>query len=705
LLASPENNISVVGDDDQSIYKFRGASISNILKFKEDYKQASEITLTENYRSTQAILDLSYKFIQQNNPERLEAKLKISKKLISDKKLDGEIQVMHARTVYEEACLVVDKLIELKEKENLSLNDFAILVRANDHAEPFLLELAKRGLPYIFVANRGLYRKPFILDILAYLRLLDNYHESENLFRVFNMSKFKIADEELINYSQWAKRKTVSLYEIIKDQYKNSKIKELLDLLNKHTQLARNLPISELMVRVLQDLGLIKDLVEDSIENSENRSVLEQFYRKVQSYEKDNEDKSLKGFLNQIGLEMEAGDQGELAFNPDLGPDAIRVMTVHSSKGLEFACVFVVNMVEQRFPSRDRKEQIEIPQSLVKEILPEGDVHLMEERRLFYVAATRAKQFLYFTWANDYGGSTHKKPSRFLVEIGLEQKPFKATPVGQVFFTSQPSLPKLKPKLRVPETFSFSGINCFLNCPLEFKYRYIYQLPLPGAAQLSFGDTIHKTLEKYLKQFIQLNNRQQADLFGKKKSDLELPAKELLQKYYAECWVDDWYQDKIQKRDYQKLGLKMLEAFFDKLAGDPKPIKFLEKRFRLKLGDYKFTGKIDRADENPDGTIEIIDYKTGAVKEKLSPEDKTQLLIYQWAAEEEFKEKVKSLRYWYLANLRDSTEFLGSKKDIEDVKEKMLDAIKQIVAAVETNSFAELDRKKSHECKFRHLEA
>ncbi len=704
LLAQPENNITVVGDDDQSIYKFRGASISNILKFKEDYRKATEVTLTENYRSTQDILDLAYDFIQQNNPYRLESKLKISKKLAANKKDKGEIVVLHSQTVYEEAIMTVQKILELKDKHYFSWNDFAILVRANDHAEPFISELAKRGLPYIFVANRGLYKKPFILDLIAYLKLLDNYHESENLFRVFNMQKFKISDDDLIALSQSAKRRALSLFEVAREKITNPKIKSLLELLTRHTQLARELNTSELVVKILTDLELLKGLTEDSVENSENRSVLEQFYRKILAFEKDSNDKSLKGFLNQIQLELEAGDEGELVFNPDLGPEAIRVMTIHAAKGLEFACVFVVNLVEQRFPTRERKEQIEIPQELVKEILPEGDVHLMEERRLFYVAATRAKQYLYFTWADDYGGSTHKKPSRFLVETNLEEKPFKATPAGKVFFTKQSPLPKGKTKLKVPETFSFSGINTFLNCPLEYKYRYLYQLPLPGAAALSFGDTIHKSLEKYLRTFDQLNSRQQADLFGTKKEALEIPKKELLQKFYQESWQDDWYPDKINKEIYRKLGLKMLETFYEKFSEEPKPIEFLEQRFKLKLGDYKFVGKIDRADRNPDGTIEIVDYKTGAVKEKLSTENKTQLLIYQWAAEEEFHKKVKSLRYWYLANLRDSIEFLGTQKEIEDVKNKILETINEIVAAIETNSFATLDNRKSHDCKFRHLE-
>ena len=705
-LLAAQNNITVVGDDDQSIYKFRGASISNILKFQEDYPKAKEITLTENYRSTQTILDMSYRFIQQNNPERLESKLKISKRLKAETPDGGKIAVIHAKTGYDEATQTIDKIIELTEAENFNFNDFAILVRANDHAEAFIAELSKRGVPYIFVANRGLYRKPFILDLLAYFRLLDNYHESENLFRVLNMQKFKIAEEDLINYSGIAKRKTLSLYEVIKEVRNSKPIEELLNLIARHTRLASERPVSELIVKILDDLGLTRTLLEDSIQNSENRSLLEQFYRKAQKYEEENADKSLKGFLNQIRLELESGDAGQMLSNLEAGPEAVKVMTIHAAKGLEFECVFVVNMVDQRFPSRPRSEQIELPQELVKEILPEGDVHLMEERRLFYVAATRAKRFLYLTWADDYGGVTHKKPSRFLVELGLEQEIAKTGPVGQVFFVKQPALINVKTKLKLPDTFSFSQISTFLHCPLEYKYKYIYRLPLPGEAQLSFGVTIHKTLEKFLKTMIQLNSQKQPDLFGKATNDkLQIPKKELLIKFYNDSWVDDWFADKIQKQKYRELGPQLLNNFFEKFSKDPKLPKFLERSFKLKLGKYKFVGKIDRGDINSSGTIDIVDYKTGAVKDKLSTVDKEQLLIYQWAAEEEFKEKVKSLSYWFLNGLEDSGEFVGTKDEIIKLQEKLLKTIEQIIETVQAGNFDSLDRRVSHDCKFRHFQS
>lgn len=711
LIAKSENNITVVGDDDQSIYKFRGASISNILKFKEDFPKTEEVTLIKNFRSSQNILNLAYDFIQLNNPERLESRLKISKKLQSTKSETGVIEVLHAPTVYDEACLVVDKIIELTRELNFSFNDFAILARANDHAEPFISELAKRGISYIFVANRGLYKKPIILDILAYLNLLDNYHENENLFRILNLSKFKINEHDLITISQTAKRKTASIYEVLKNQHivsitaeSRKKIAELLAFIDRHCYMASSKPVTEVLVTILSDLGIIRTLATDSLENVEDRSNIEQFYKKAQSFESDTTDKTTKGFLSQIKLEQEAGDQGQLSFNPDLGPDAVRIMTAHAAKGLEFACVFVINMVEQRFPSRDRKDQIEIPPPLVREILPEGDAHLMEERRLFYVAVTRAKTHLYLTMADDYGGVAHKKPSRFLLETNLVHMPKTSAPSGQVFFSKQQALPiATEIKFTVPDTFSFSQINCFKNCPLEYKLRYVYGLPIAGQAQLTFGDTIHKTLEKFLKRYQQINNVTQKDLFGNKKAGLALPEKELLYKLYEETWSDDWFADKIQKASYYKSGFKMLDNFFERMLANLKTVKYLEHRFKLKLGNHKFVGKIDRADLNADGSLDIVDYKTGQSKQKLGNDDKAQLLVYQWAAEEEFKQKINSLTYWYLDSLRDYVSFIGTKSEIEEVKEKMLVTIDEIITATKHNSFAQLDLRKSHECKYKDL--
>ncbi|HLD34374.1 MAG TPA: UvrD-helicase domain-containing protein, partial [Patescibacteria group bacterium] len=178
LLAGAKQNITVVGDDDQAIYKFRGASVSNILQFKNDYPQAEEIYLTDNYRSCQNILDLSYKFIQRNNPDRLEIKLaeknKLSKKLISHCDIAGEIRHLHSRTLSSEVELAVNTIIEQYNKnKETKWSDFAILVRANSSAVDFCLALDLAKVPYVFLASAGLYRKPIILNILNWFRVLD----------------------------------------------------------------------------------------------------------------------------------------------------------------------------------------------------------------------------------------------------------------------------------------------------------------------------------------------------------------------------------------------------------------------------------------------------------------------------------------------------------------------------------------------------
>ncbi len=715
LLASPLNNVTVVGDDDQSIYKFRGASISNILKFEDDYPGSVKVTLVDNYRSGQAILDFAYDFIQQNNPERLETKLKISKKLLSHKDEAGLINVIHSETVHDEAVAIADRICSLMEKENFTYNDFAILVRANDHADPILAELTKRTIPYTYVANRGLYKKPFILDLLAYLKLLDNYHESESLFRVLTLKKFRIPSHDLIAITQATKRKALSVYEVIKQipilikisEEGQKKLTELLALLEKHTSMARNTHCTQVIIKILEDTDILNDLTQHSNERSEDIMLLRKFYAKAQAFEADSDDKTVKGFLGLIRLELMAGNTGELAFDSNIGPETVKVMTIHSSKGLEFKCVFIINMVDARFPSRDRKEQIELPKSLVNEIFSEGDVHLMEERRLFYVGITRAKQLLFLTWADNYGGTTNKKPSRFLIETKLEAESSRARATGEVLFKKAPTLPLPQPSVfAVPDSFSWTSISSFLKCPLEFKYKYLYQIPWPGNGYTSFGSSIHKTIQVFSKLLIQMSSAKQNDLFGKTTKDKFIyPPLKKLYEIYEQNWNDDWYASKTDQQSFKDRGYRLLENYYNYLTSHGLIPKETEKFFKLKLGDYKYVGVMDCIFENPDGSISIVDYKTSQkARKKLEKVDKKQLLGYQLAAQDYFKKKVQNLSYWDLEDLSSVIEFVGTDEEIDTIKTEFQENINEIVEAIKTNSFAELDQKKSHDCEFRELE-
>jgi len=459
---------------------------------------------------------------------------------------------------------------------------------------------------------------------------------------------------------------------------------------------------TEIFVEIVRDLGIEDRVKEESLEAAENRELIEQFYKKIENFSQTSDDKSLHNFLWLLGLELESGSEGEIKFNPEIGPESVKVMTVHSSKGLEFKNVFIINMVDQRFPTREKADAIEIPEPLVKDILPEGDFHLQEERRLFYVALTRAKSNLFLSWAKDYGGSREKKPSLFLVETGLVpgEKISKAT--GKVVF-NKPLNSQLTQKFIPPTQFSYSQLNDFEICPLKYKYQHYLKLPVEGSCHLSFGQTVHKVFEEFLKLYKANLSLPQQDLFGGKLNKI-LPEFKFLEQLYQKNWYDDWYRDGMEKERYRAEGKKMLKIFYDQLAANPASPKYIEQFFKLKIGDYDFVGKIDRADVY-EGGIQILDYKTGKQPKKSDKKDLDQLYIYQWAAEDFLREKVLGLRYWFLQDNVFVEEPIADGEKIKELEEKLLNKINKIVEVTKFDLFKkEHDKARDHKCAFEFLE-
>ena len=696
-LAVPNNNLTVCADYRQAIYRWRGASYNNIIQFRKDYPKSKEVFLIKNYRSRQNILDLSYKFIKANNPNRLEYVSKLDEKLIASKKGKGIIEHLHFRDLNEETQGVVNKIIEiLKNDKEASFNDFAVLARTNESANSFAKALERANFPYQFLASRGLYTKPIILDIISYFKLLDNYHESSAVYRVLNSGFLQIPTEEIMKITQYSHRKAKSIYETLQElplvsglsQKTVSQINFLLGLIQKHTELGHQKNISEVLVAFLEDSGYLKYLTVK--EKREELDLITQFYKKIKEFEESALDPILKNFMEQINLEIESGEQGKLEFNLEQGPDMVRVMTIHSSKGLEFKYVFLVDLVDRKFPIIERREPIEIPQKLVKEATPEGDIHLQEERRLCYVAMTRAKKGLFFASAENYGGTRKRKLSRFLIE--MEFTPHHFSQKSDRGFTTAGLKAKTgirKPKLKgmvLPGHFSFSQLAAFEKCPLQYKFTFILKVPVKGKAVFSFGKTVHNTLYDFIKMVNEKDKSSQRNLFGSTKPDTKTPdighSFDGLVKIYEQNWIDQWYEDKNQKQEYYKLGKKILKDFYNQFVKNPPKILrinnqiALELPFKLKLEDYILIGRIDRIDKLNKG-IKIIDYKTGKFKEKLSPEEKQQLLIYQIAAEEVFGLKISELGYYYLKEGK-ITSFLGSDKEKKTQKEKILSEIKKI---------------------------
>ncbi|NCO25078.1 UvrD-helicase domain-containing protein, partial [Candidatus Parcubacteria bacterium] len=477
ILAEPKNNLTVTADDDQMIYLWRSASFNNIIQFSKDFPKAKKISLVKNYRSYQNILDLAYKFIKANDPNRLEYVNKINKKLIAEKKGQGLVEHIHAKTLDEEVRKTIKRILEiLKKDKEANYNDFAILVRANDTANPFIRALERAGLPYQFLASKGLYSKPVVLDVISYFKLLDNYHESPAVYRILNMPFLEIPAQDIMKLTQYSYKRTKSLYEAMEElplvpgisSPTQEKIVSLLGLIKNHTILAQKRSVSEILVAFLQESGYLKYLVNK--DDKEQLDLLNQFYKRVKNFEGTTQEPTLNNFMREINLEIESGEQGKLEFDPEQGPDMLKVMTIHGAKGLEFKYVFLVNMVDKRFPTIERKELIELPEDLIKDIKPTGDVHLQEERRLCYVAITRAKKDIYFTSAEDYGGQRKKKLSRFLIEMGYKEK-FQISnfKFQNGLLEEKPKILNLKSKISpsyLPEHFSYSQLAAFDKCPL-----------------------------------------------------------------------------------------------------------------------------------------------------------------------------------------------------------------------------------------------
>ncbi|RLC38008.1 hypothetical protein DRH27_03310 [Candidatus Falkowbacteria bacterium] len=720
LFSAPRNNLTVVCDDDQSIYKFRGASVSNILQFNKDYAKAKQIVLSKNYRNTQNILDLAYDFIQLNNPNRLEwemnkktrkqenkktRKISINKKLIAEEKGEGEIVVIKGSDVHDEIRQVVEKIAELKtEDKDLNWNDFAVLVRANESAKEICATLEVAGLPYQFLASRGLYVKSVILDVVSYLKLLDNYHENEAVYRVLNIGIFKFSRKEIMDFNYMARKKAWSLYHAAKEakNYFGSetgkKIDFLFNLIVKHTALARYKNISEVFLAFLHDSGYLKAITKESEQASREKfSYLNQFKRRIDKFEAGSDIKTTKVFLEELNSEIEAGEEGSIAPDIESGPEAIKVMTAHAAKGLEFKYVFITSLVDKRFPTIRRSEKIEIPEALVKEILQAGDMHIEEERRLFYVAVTRAKAGIFFSWAPDYGGKRKKKASQFLLEANLVKPGVDKTKKSQAEIFSK-AKPKQKEagsdqvKNKLPAYFSYTQLAAFNNCPFQYRFAHILKVARKSKFTFSFGQTMHLTMQKLFMLINEKKGLGQGSLF-KEASDKDSKGKvnisfdEILE-IYKQSWIDDWYDCPEQKEEYKKQGLESLKAYFN-LHKDNWPAAIsLEQGINLKVGGYRIFGKIDRIDDLGGGSIQIVDYKTGQpkTKDKISKEDKEQLLIYQLGAGQALDKKISNLQFYYLDNNSD-VNFLGSQKDLEEMEEKIIERIKAIEAAAKNNDF------------------
>ena len=403
LLSGGYQNIMVVGDDDQSIYRFRGATIENILNFDKTFPTAKIIRLEQNYRSTQNILDAANAVIKNNSSRK-------GKTLWTNA---GEGEKLHLKKVFdhnEEARYIADKIQKMV-SEGKEFRDFALLYRNNAQSSTIERTFAKSGIPYRIIGGVRFSDRKEIKDIVAYLQLIQNHHDDERLVRIINEPKRKIGDKTLEGVRAIAREQGSSMFRVIEnaDKYTalgkaSEKLLEFANLINYLTRLVSEVSLETLINQVMDKSGyrqMLKDAGEVERDRLEN---LEEFLTGAIEYENNYSDDGsytsvLEGFMEETALVADVDRYDESA-------DAVVLMTAHSAKGLEFPYVFLPGMEEGLFPSM---------QSVMA-----SEAEIEEERRLAYVAITRAKRELFIVHANQrmlYGRTQFNPESRFLREI------------------------------------------------------------------------------------------------------------------------------------------------------------------------------------------------------------------------------------------------------------------------------------------------
>ncbi len=413
LLASVHGNLCVVGDDDQSIYRFRGATIENILNFEDDYDDAKAIRLEQNYRSVGNILNAANAVIANNRGRK-------GKNLWTDKG-DGElIKLYTAADDRDEARYVTDKILENVRGGN-KFSDHAVLYRTNAQSAAIENVFARSGISYRVIGGMRFYERKEIRDVLAYLNLVNNPNDDIRLRRIINEPKRGIGDTTLNRAAEIADQMGLSLFETLDsaDQFAAlgravNKLKDFCSMIKELANMVDKISISELVSQVLEKSGYRISLLSDSDpKNAERLSNVDEFVNTVKQYELEADEPSLSAFLEEIALVSDIDSLND-------SDDKVTLMTIHSAKGLEFERVYLIGLEEGIFPGN---------QSIYV-----GDSEIEEERRLMYVAITRAKRELIITNAVSrmvFGSTNRNLPSRFLKEIPNEYcQVFSAVPTA-----------------------------------------------------------------------------------------------------------------------------------------------------------------------------------------------------------------------------------------------------------------------------------
>jgi DNA helicase-2/ATP-dependent DNA helicase PcrA len=684
LLAGEHRNIVAVGDDDQAIYRFRGASFGSFTIFLERFcgvtgaKNAPKaddylVSLSQNYRSTKRILRVAGKLISHNEKSPL-----LPKKNLGTDNTDGErVRIAEFGAANEEAEWVASEIERLHEKK-VPWRSIAVLYRKHTHRSDLLSALRRREIPFV-IKKFSILTSTLVKDLFAWLRIIGKPRDNVAWARVLGAPYWGLEPKDLVRLAERAaknKRPLGDEVAVSKEEApfnrEGVRLGELVTLLETLRASSWRKVATDLVDELIKVLGLAP------LPTDQDRYYLERFVSFVNDWQRKSEGKKLGDFLEYLEYFYEAG--GDVCLEEEMTDDAVNLMTVHAAKGLEFPHVFILRLTHRDFPSGARKPVFEFPYELMKEQQPQFDYQREEERRLFYVALTRARQRLTLSTVLNKRLKLSPFFEDFLEDAKIKQQdvhqfeakvelsaltettgPEANTAVPTQLFGPASETTRAYSRVAIwakafhpprpePLQLSSSAIDCYERCPQKYMFQYSWSIPGGPHAMATFGNVMHTTV------------REMVEEIGKRKKITLAEVNTI----YDRHWSDSGFIDEYHKEEYKKEGRRQLEEFWKKYSAAPADVVHLEKKFELPMdNDVIVTGRIDQINRINGKKVEIVDYKTGKAKDKKAAAKDLQLGIYALAAEEILELKPEKLVLYSLT----SNEAVESTRDAKALKE------------------------------------
>ena len=627
LLAGDGKRFTAVGDDDQSIYRFRGATVRNILAFKERFPESKVIKLERNFRSKKSIVQNSQQVIV-HNPAR------ISKDLSSARGIGSDVLVVNKRSLAEEARASVDLLKSLHDTGKIArFGDIAILFRSvRFHAGYYVNALREANIPFSITGDGGFFKRREIsrlFDLLIYLNTSGGWGDRYllNPFLNFRPETYGALQKKNASFSG-----TTTLDELqsigITNETDQQKLRDLIAL-RCQVQEANYETILDIFYRLIQCTKCTYSLEQDNNKASSLANIgrLSQI---VASWDEYGEASNFKSFLKYLRLLKKGGMDG--ITNPE--KDAVQIMSIHQAKGLEFPVVVLGSVVNGRLPISQRAEPFEIPYHLRASGWPEvEDPHLVDERKLFYVAATRARDLL-IIGTSDAKSKFVEGPSVFLEEMFGKNRMYDPD-FNQTYIENAESKPHSD---TIMSRNSFSQLSYFLECPMRYKYAVVYNLHIPWREALGYGDNVHRVLEAIHNQALQ----------GR------VPTEDEISWIVAQKWIDRNFVRLDEEKELMNAATKQILQYLVDQGRTLSSVFGAETAFSFDLDGHTILGRIDLMKRCSEGSIDLVDFKTSKMpvpgKDIRKEIIDLQLDIYALGAEKALSLKVANTTAHFLGD-------------------------------------------------------